>query len=327
MSHSVKAMLNAWIKQKRACRWALAVIFKVEGHSYRKPGAMGLYSDEGEQLGLLSGGCLESDIRLLARKAIDLNVPLIKVYDGTDDTDLSFHLGCGGEVHIAILPLTEANQWLDLEALATVVSEHRAGEYHIQLPNRQKAYSASFVSPEQQHFNGVNHTVLSQDAKEQCLVVPIYQPPHLLIAGGGIDAVPVCNMATDLEWRVTVWDPRPHYAPEPHFESAEAIVRDSATALVEYCRQQGVSMVMIMSHNLKLDAQVVTMCNQLELTHVALLGPVRRRLDVLEEAGLAETDLRYSLHSPAGLDIGGELPHSIALSIIAQCHSAVFGKL
>jgi len=29
---------------------------------------------------------------------------------------------------------------------------------------------------------------------------------------------------------------------------------------------------------------------------------------------------------PAGFDIGGELPESIALSVIAKCHDAIFGS-
>ena len=31
------------------------------------------------------------------------------------------------------------------------------------------------------------------------------------------------------------------------------------------------------------------------------------------------------VNGPVGLDIGGELPESIALSILAQCHAVLYG--
>ncbi|MGV6807280.1 MAG: XdhC family protein, partial [bacterium] len=36
--------------------------------------------------------------------------------------------------------------------------------------------------------------------------------------------------------------------------------------------------------------------------------------------------LPFHLHSPAGLNIGGELPESIALSILAHCHAVLYGR-
>src|SRR5258708_7153244 len=40
---------------------ALATVVKVEGSSYRRPGARMLVTEEGETTGAISGGCLESD--------------------------------------------------------------------------------------------------------------------------------------------------------------------------------------------------------------------------------------------------------------------------
>ena len=84
--------------------WVLGTVFKTEGSSYRKPGAMTLISAEGAQLGLLSGGCLEADIRLNARKVMSSGLPLTIRYDGDDEDDLSYRLGigCGGVVYVLL---------------------------------------------------------------------------------------------------------------------------------------------------------------------------------------------------------------------------------
>ena len=61
---------------------------------------MSLIGSEGAQLGLLSGGCLEADVRLNARKVMSGGKALSLRYDGDDEDDLSYHLGigCGGIV-------------------------------------------------------------------------------------------------------------------------------------------------------------------------------------------------------------------------------------
>ena len=40
---------------------ALATVVKVEGSSYRRPGARMLVTEDGEITGAISGGCLEGD--------------------------------------------------------------------------------------------------------------------------------------------------------------------------------------------------------------------------------------------------------------------------
>ena len=56
---------------------------------------------------------------------------------------------------------------------------------------------------------------------------------------------------------------------------------------------------------------------------MALLGPSARKQQVLEIAGLNDALLRVPLAGPAGLDLGGELPESIALAILAECHACL----
>ena len=78
-----------------------------------------------------------------------------------------------------------------------------------------------------------------------------------------------------------------------------------------------------MSHNVDIDAEAMRYCQNTGLQHVALLGPRHRYKEVLECAGLSEGQLTYAVSAPAGLDIGGQLPESIALSILSECHAVL----
>ena len=70
MSNHVNHLLAQWLPLKNKHKWVLGFIFKTEGSCYRKAGAMMLFSDAGHQLGILSGGCLESDIVKKAQRVM-----------------------------------------------------------------------------------------------------------------------------------------------------------------------------------------------------------------------------------------------------------------
>jgi xanthine dehydrogenase accessory factor len=91
------------------------------------------------------------------------------------------------------------------------------------------------------------------------------------------------------------------------------------------CLFKNFKAAVVMSHNLSMDAAALNLLQSAPLEYLALLGPESRRQTVLELAGLSSSELSVPLHSPAGLALGGELPESLALSILAQCHAVLHG--
>ncbi len=91
---------------------------------------------------------------------------------------------------------------------------------------------------------------------------------------------------------------------------------------------QQIDGVVIAHHNMGLDAAAVAALQARELTHpyIGLLGPAKRKAEVLAAAGLKEAQLRYAIAGPMGLALGGDLPESIALSVLAECHAKIFGS-
>src|SRR5260370_13596730 len=53
----------------------LATVVATAGSTYRKPGACMLIMADGSYLGLLSGGCLEADLKLHAPEVLESGVP------------------------------------------------------------------------------------------------------------------------------------------------------------------------------------------------------------------------------------------------------------
>ena len=66
-------------KNKQAA--AIATLVKVSGSTYRSPGARMLISADGNTIGAISGGCLESDIFEKAQIVIESVNPILIKYD------------------------------------------------------------------------------------------------------------------------------------------------------------------------------------------------------------------------------------------------------
>jgi xanthine/CO dehydrogenase XdhC/CoxF family maturation factor len=155
------------------------------------------------------------------------------------------------------------------------------------------------------------------------LVTPIRPEPHLLFIGGGIDARPVVSIAGEPGWRITLVDPRTVNARKAYLPHATNIIRELDDNLSDYIQVEKVDAAVIMTHNLELDAQGIVCCQDSSLSYIALLGPQHRYKKVLGLTGLTEQQLTCPVSAPAGFDIGGQLPESIALSILAECHATL----
>src|SRR5690606_23566189 len=83
-------------------RMALATVVKVEGSSYRQPGARMLVTEDGHLTGAISGGCLEGDALQKALLVIHQRKNRLITYDtGSEEgSQFAVQLGCEGIIHI-----------------------------------------------------------------------------------------------------------------------------------------------------------------------------------------------------------------------------------
>jgi xanthine/CO dehydrogenase XdhC/CoxF family maturation factor len=89
-------------------RAALATVVDIVGSAYRRPGAKLLIEEEGDTLGSVSGGCLEADVREVAKAVAASGVPSLRHYNtGDEDVVWGLGLGCNGLVDVFVQPATE----------------------------------------------------------------------------------------------------------------------------------------------------------------------------------------------------------------------------
>jgi xanthine dehydrogenase accessory factor len=106
-------------------RAALATVVEIVGSAYRRPGAKFLIEDTGSTLGSVSGGCLEADVREVAKAVVETGTPSLRHYNtGDEDVVWGLGLGCNGLVDVFVQPATAG----PLAALAGPLRELFAGD-------------------------------------------------------------------------------------------------------------------------------------------------------------------------------------------------------
>jgi xanthine/CO dehydrogenase XdhC/CoxF family maturation factor len=332
MANHTQQLLNTWFSARDDFQWVLATIIEIDGSSYRKPGAMMMINDIGKYYGLLSGGCLESDIMRQARQCWTSNTAKIIQYDMREEEDIAWQMGigCGGLVRILLQPVTKQNNYLELEGLRELVNNNKTCEYSQSLPPIQ-----SSQLPKSSHSAAVSYQlnkVKAVDIKQQKshtklldthFIHHISPVIHLAIIGGGVDAIPVANIATSLGWQVSVVDHRTAYARKSDFPSSTQLFKHSLITedKAMHTWLTNIDAAVVMTHNVKLDAEALQALQHSSAQYLGLLGPSHRTERVLKHAKLEREELKGEFANPIGLKLGGELPESIALSIVSEVHA------
>jgi xanthine/CO dehydrogenase XdhC/CoxF family maturation factor len=321
MANRISQLLSHWSESRDKHLWVLATIIQTDGSSYRKAGAMMLINDMGQYFGLLSGGCLESDIMRQARRCWDNQQNRIIEYDMREEEDLAWQLGigCGGMVRILLQPVNAENDYLKLDVLNECLEQRQKAEYHQQIDEGLPLNKVLAVIDKKQTLAAS----IQRAGEVKCFVQTLSPAPLLAVFGAGVDAKPVVSIAAELGWQVLLIDPRMGYAKTEYFTKASEIIRQPFEELQSAPWLHQIDAALILTHNIKLDASALTLVQSSSAKYVGLLGPTHRTDRVLDIANLTRNDLTKSLANPVGLRLGGELPESIALSMLAEAHAAL----
>ncbi len=338
---------------------ALATVVSVRGSAYRRPGARMLMTAAGHTEGMISGGCLESDVCERARQVMATGRPRVVTYDSMAPEDIVFGLGlgCSGIVQVLIEPLTAGDEAGLLAFLTACQKSQQSGRivtvFHAEGAAHDGAPGARLLQWPDGHITAgssppagaqllidaltdvddgtavVRHIELASGGTLEVLVETIAPPTPLVIYGAGDDALPMAQFAKLLGWHVTVVDARPAYALPERFPMADAVICLRPDALQECPHLASVpdSLAIIMTHSYTQDRDLLRALLPHSLRYIGILGPkarTQRLLDELADEGALFSEQQHALlRGPAGLDIGAETPEEIALSVLAEMRAVL----
>jgi xanthine dehydrogenase accessory factor len=362
----LKALLFAYQKNlslKKAM--ALVTVLRVQGSSYRQPGARMLITEEGEIVGSVSGGCLERSLILQAQKAFhssfqssfhasvhsSVSEPIKVIrYDTTEDGDehetlSSVALGCQGIVDISLEILNPGTPHPVLEALNNSVQDEKSFELAV-LISAPSGFSlasgshffippAAFGSELQDQLKADLLRLKRNESKTYgefaFFLEKITPPRRFIIFGASHDAVPLATLGKFLGWHVTVVDCRSAYTmPERFFSQVDEFIKCEPSEISERLPLGRKPLCAVVTHNFFHDLEIVKQLLQFNVAYIGLLGPKKKSQTLLEdlwkEQPHFDTPSLLRLHSPAGIDAGAEGPHAVALSIVTEALAVTSGR-
>lgn len=301
----------------QVCAWLeagepgwLATVIETWGSSPRPVGSLFACNSRGQTVGSLSGGCVEDDLldKLTSGQLARDGAQFFR-YGISDEETEKFGLPCGGSLHIVIEPL----------AADAATGEHFQ---HLRARLAQRAWTQRRVDL-RQGTRTLEDTdafaPLHWDAAGQILT-HVYGPRHqLFIIGAGMVSKYLAELASKLDYLVTVCDPREHLLQEFQIPGI-TLVNDMPDDAVRRHASDPASAIVALTHDPRIDDMGLMEALYTPAFYVGAMGSSRtsesrrrrlRELDVDEEA-LAR------LHAPIGLPIGSKTPPEIAIAIMAE---------
>ncbi|MEH7418392.1 XdhC family protein [Neobacillus drentensis] len=313
----------------------LATIIQVEGSAYRKEGTSMLFRGDGTQIGLLSAGCLETDLSFQVQEVIDQRNTKTVVYDLRDEDDLSWGQGAGCNSVVSVL----------LEPIDACLREQLCKlKFHLDSGNRvtvikklAKDSSVSdylFITDNQQLFGKWHGRVplqikrLVNDIHQKIpksgitfspelsaeIYIHCYEPkPRLIVFGAGRDAVPLVKNASQAGFSVFVSDWRPGLCKEEFFPDADQLIVGFPSEVMQRLTLSSLDSVIILTHHFQSDRELLHLLKDRKLRYLGVLGSKARTQRLLDGR-----EIQTEIKSPVGLSIGAEGPEEIAVSIVAE---------
>jgi xanthine dehydrogenase accessory factor len=280
-------------------RVALATLVSIEGPSPRPLHSEMAIAADGRVAGYVSGGCVEAAVAEEAAMAMAEGRPRLLDY-GVGSPVLDIQLSCGGRIGIFVRELVEPSRYVNTLAVArrerrtvTVLSDRDTGAWDI----------VEGIEPaDHRHY------------------ARIQRPPLRLVAVGGDPVtLAVAHLAPLLGVEVVLLRPHGPLEPPSGVPLAGYDSRSLSVALGDL-RLDDRTAVYSLSHDAEIDHAVATHALHSDAFAVGILGSrnkIGARVERLRDDGVADDELQ-KLHLPAGLPIGAQTPHGIALSILAQ---------
>jgi xanthine dehydrogenase accessory factor len=282
--------------------FALMMVVRADGSTYRKPGALALVAADGSRVGVISGGCLEPGVDALAREALAAGQPRVTVFDTRDDDDLLFGSGSGCRGHMQVLALP----WqpgIGSAAIDAIIAAFVEG--------RRIALPLATIAP-----------ALFSDGE-----VDLRPAPRVLLIGAGPEAAPLLRCARTLGWSVCVADHREALLEPERLGVADRVVAGRPRAALDSLGDECLDAVLVMTHTAGADLEALRALSTHATPYVGLLGPAVRRDELLSQLEPPErAALEPRLHAPVGLRLGGEGPEAIALAIAADLQRALHAR-
>jgi xanthine dehydrogenase accessory factor len=334
-------------------RAAMATLVATEGSSPRSTGSRMWVDADGRILGSVTiGGCVDARVIEASAKALEENEPALLSMALGDEDAWAIGMTCAGTIEVLVEPVDpERPNDPVSEALGVVTAEVSAGRTAVVAATLSGPPRRLVVSGNGRTTGTLGDRALDEAAGREArsllaggasgvrevasangaqrIYFERHAPPLTLVVFGATHvAMPLVALGGVLGLRTVVVDGRDRFATRDRFPGADEVLVGMPSELAERMPLGRETLVVLLSHDYKYDLPVLRAVLASEAAYVGVLGSRRRGKALLEflsgEGVPAEQLARVRI--PVGLDLGGNSPEEIALSVLSEAVAVYHGR-
>ena len=153
----------------------------------------------------------------------------------------------------------------------------------------------------------------------QIFVQNYIKPIEVIIVGAVHISQYLVDLFKNLDFEVTIIDPRKYFITEERFPNIE-IINGWPEEIFKKLQTNSNNALITLTHDPKIDDPALRHALKNKFFYIGALGSKKthsKRCERLKEAGFSEEEIA-SIHGPIGIKLGGKSAPEIALSIVAQ---------
>jgi len=312
VDQEVLKQLSNWLEEGKSC-W-LATIVRTFSSSPRPVGSLMALTQCGQQVGSLSGGCVEEELCLKLREDQTFSSPSIFQFGVNSEESARLGLPCGGQMDVmAEQPKSNTEFTQHIKEILQYIDNHQCVRREVRLDNSDV----------------INIKASAEERLKQCITISDTTFAHvlgpafsLIIVGANQVSRYLAEFAMALNYRVMICDPRPEAIDSMHLTGVEIFQQMPDDFILEIKPTQQFAIVTV-THDPKIDDLALIEALNSDAFYIGAMGSSRtsaarkKRLLSMPLVELSEQQLN-KLHAPVGLSIGSKTPPEIALSIMAE---------
>ncbi len=152
---------------------------------------------------------------------------------------------------------------------------------------------------------------------------------NLIVCGAGHVGASVIKMANLLNYHITVLDTRDTEITRENVQYADRFeLIDEFYHGIKNTEIPDGSYILVSTYGHEEDCEALAAALEKNAAYIGMMGSAMKIKSIfkkLQERGFTQEQLDF-VHTPVGLNIGGETPSEIALSILAEIQSVRYGK-
>lgn len=326
----------------------LATVTRTEGSTPQKPGSSALFNQSGLIAGTIGGGILEGKVQKIAQESLFSKKPGHYIFRLDNSVSEGEDALCGGKISVLIDPglsghipvfeaLRKSSEARIPGVLITYITKDDSDKMSIDrywttdferelIPAELKPVIIPEISilisdSDSYDFRELKLPEQGDEPSRLLFLEPVIPPPRLIIAGAGHIGKALSQIASMLDFEITVIDDRSEFANSENIPYANQVITGDIGNAISQVEKGNDTYIVIVTRGHKDDTDALKACIGSGAAYIGMIGS-KNKINLMCREFISNSWATQNqwdkVFAPIGLEIKSKTVEEIAVSIAAQ---------